>query len=80
FRKLHVFSEPGDHVMMVATAGNLSISQSVVSLISEGLKNPETEEVETIHTQTSMFRAAQFVGRAVREVYRIDGRLLEEKH
>lgn len=80
FRKLHVFSEPGDHVMMLATAGNLSISQSVVSLLQEGLRHPETDELETIHTQSSMFRAAQFVGRAVREVYRIDGRLLEEKH
>jgi putative proteasome-type protease len=36
FRKLHVFREPGERIMAIASAGNLSISQSVVSLLKEG--------------------------------------------
>ncbi len=80
FRKLNVFERPGDRIVTIATAGNLAISQSVISLVTEGLENPETGEVETIWTQTSMFRCAQLLGRAIREVWRIDGKMLESKN
>lgn len=78
FRKLHVFSWPGDRTLALATAGNLSVTQSVVSLLQEGLLNPETGELETLHGVPSMFRAAQLVGRAVRLVRATDGAALEE--
>ena len=80
FRKLNVFEKPGDRIVTLATAGNLAISQSVVSFLTEGLENPETGEVDTIWNQPSMFRSAQFVGRAVREVWRLDGRMMEQKN
>ena len=41
FRKLHVLQQPGERIMALASAGNLSISQSVVSMLSEGIENPE---------------------------------------
>ncbi|MCJ8143002.1 peptidase [Ancylobacter sp. A5.8] len=69
FRKLHVFEQPGRHVMALATAGNLSISQAVISTLQEGLKNPETGEKETLAGASSMFRATQLVGRAIRHVH-----------
>jgi putative proteasome-type protease len=78
FRKLSVFERPGDRIMALATAGNLAISQSVVSLLVEGVRDPETGTLETIWTQPSMFRAAQFVGRCIREVHKIDGPALEQ--
>lgn len=68
FRKLHLFEQPGDRVMMIATAGNLSVTQNVVSYVTEGLENPDTGERETLGTVKSMFAAAQLVGRAVRKV------------
>ena len=37
FRKLHVFRDPGQRVMTLASSGNLSISQSVVSMLNEGM-------------------------------------------
>ncbi|MCE1237590.1 MAG: peptidase [Hyphomicrobiales bacterium] len=80
FRKLNVFERPGDRIVTLATAGNLAISQAVVSFLTEGLENSETGETDTIWNQTSMFRCAQFVGRAVREVYRLDGRMMENKN
>ena len=79
FRKLHVFERPDDRIVTIATAGNLAISQSVISLLTEGLENQETGEADTIWNQTSMFRCAQLVGRAIREVWRLDGRMLEQK-
>ena len=78
FRKLHLIEEPGERVMALASSGNLSISQSVVSLLTEGLTDPATGEVETLAGAPSMFKAAQLVGRAVREIYRVDGVGLEQ--
>jgi putative proteasome-type protease len=77
FRKLHLFERPSERAVALSTAGNLSVSQSVVSRAVEGMKNPATNEVETIMTVPTMFAAAQLVGRAIREVHRLDGQSLE---
>ena len=66
FRKLHVFTDPGKRIMAIASAGNLSISQSVVSILTEGYDNPETGERETLMNSPSMFQAAQRVGEVIR--------------
>jgi putative proteasome-type protease len=78
FRKLHRFQREGDKVMIIASAGNLALTQSVLSLVQDGLSNPETDELETLLDQTSMFKAAQFLGRAIRSVYDTDGIYLEK--
>jgi putative proteasome-type protease len=78
FRKLHLFEKPGHHVMMLATAGNLSITQAVINLAVDGLENSETQEIERIEEMPSMFRAAQLIGRAVRKVRAIDGDALQQ--
>ncbi|HEX7790734.1 MAG TPA: proteasome-type protease [Afipia sp.] len=76
FRKLHVFSNPGERIMALATAGNLAISQSVISTLNEGIENPETGEVETLMNAPTMFQAAQRIGRAIREVHQLEGSAL----
>jgi putative proteasome-type protease len=68
FRKLHIYEKPGELIMALASSGNLSFSQSVVSTLIEGWPNPQTGEVETLTNAPSMFRAAQRIGRAIREV------------
>jgi putative proteasome-type protease len=78
FRKLHTTVVPGERVLALATAGNLSVSQSVCSLLHEGLENPATGEIETLEKSPTMFRAAQLVGRAIRHVRATDGKGLEE--
>ena len=77
FRKLHTFIEPGERVMALATSGNLSLSQSVVSLLSEGITNPATGEVETLKNAPTMFQAASRIGDAVRRVHDIEAAALE---
>ena len=42
FRKLHVYEIPGERVMALASSGNLSISQSVLSTLAEGWEHPNT--------------------------------------
>jgi len=77
FRKLHLFEKPGERVMAIAAAGNLSLTQSVISMLNEGLEDPETGEVETLMNAPTMFQAAQRIGRAVRTLQRVEGRALE---
>ena len=60
-------------MLTLASSGNLSITQSVLSLLNEGFTHPDTGETLLLSKCQTMFQAAQLVGRAVREVYRIDG-------
>ncbi len=79
FRKLHTFENPGERTIAVASSGNLSITQAVISLLNEGLPGQQNpDELETLYNVPTMFQAAQLVGRAVREIYRLDAAALEE--
>ena len=42
YKKLHVVEARGERVIAVATAGNLSITQTALSLIGEGIRLPLT--------------------------------------
>jgi len=80
FRKLHVLENPEERVMAVATAGNLSVTQSALSLLAEGLPNLETGELETLENVPTMFRAAQLLGHAVRRTKQDLAAGLEQEH
>jgi len=77
FRKLHIFVQPGQRIMAIASAGNLSIAQSVVSILREGWENPTTGENETLMNAPTLFQAAQRVGRTIRQLYDLEGKALE---
>ena len=80
FRKLHVLEVPEERVMAVATAGNLSVTQSALSLLAEGLPNLETGELEMLERVPTMFRAAQLLGHAIRRVKQDLSVGLEQEH
>jgi putative proteasome-type protease len=77
FRKLHVFSDPKKRIMAIATAGNLSISQSVLSILIEGQDNPDTGEHEMLMNSPTMFQAAQRIGRVIRGIHATEGKALQ---
>jgi putative proteasome-type protease len=77
FRKLHVFRAPGERVMMLCSSGNLSLSQSVVSLLTEGVENSASGEIDKLMNAPTMFQAAQRIGNAIRTVHHIEGPALE---
>ncbi len=74
FRKLSVFDNPGDRMMVLMTAGNLSISQSIRQTVAEYL----TPEGTSIWTASTMYEAAQIVGDSIRAVHRREAKALEE--
>jgi putative proteasome-type protease len=78
FRKLHVFEHPGERVMALASSGNLSVSQSVISMLTEGWHNQETGELETLINAPTMFQAAQRIGRTIRHVHQTEAAALQQ--
>ena len=74
FRKMSVFENPGDRMMVLMTAGNLSISQSIRQTVAEYL----TPEGMSIWTASSMYEAAQIVGDSIRSVYKRDAKPLDQ--
>ena len=74
FRKMSVFEIPGDRMMVMMTAGNLSISQSIRQLASE----LTTEDGHSIWNAPTMYEAARLLGRAVRQVHERDAQALSE--
>jgi putative proteasome-type protease len=76
FRKLHVYTQPGERIMALASSGNLSLSQSARSTLIEGVQNPETGEIETLMNAPTMFQAAQRIGRVVRQIQTAEGKVL----
>ena len=73
FRKMTVFETPGDRMMVLMTAGNLSISQSVRQIVGEHI----TSSGKSIWNATTMYEAAQVVGEVIRIVRARDADSLE---
>lgn len=81
FKKLHVLAEGDDRRIFAASAGSLSVSQSVVSLLLEDHLAAETGEISrSMRECTTMFRAAQIVGEAVERANDTVGAALERAH
>ncbi len=81
FKKLHTLCEGPDRQIYAATAGSLSISQSVIGLIQEGLPAVDGSEMtRKLSDVSSMFRAAQLVGEAVQMANRTVGAALAAIH
>ncbi len=77
FRKMMVYEKPGDRFMVMLSAGNLSISQSVREILQvEKIANGDQEPI-TIWNAQSMFDAVRVLGSAVRRVFDEDGPSLQ---
>ena len=74
FRKMSVFENPGDRMLVLMTAGNLSISQSIRQIVSDYV----SPEGLSIWTAPNMHDAARMVGEAIRSVHDRDAVALEK--
>ena len=77
FRKMFTFEKPGERFFALLTAGNLSLTQGVISLLGEWLNNENPEQ--DLFAVTSMFGAARVVGSALREIHKIDAGYLQQR-
>jgi putative proteasome-type protease len=78
FRKMIVYEKAGERFMVLLSAGNLSISQSVREILQvEQIKDPDGGPALTIWNAKSMFDAARVLGSAIRRVHARDAESLE---
>lgn len=74
FRKMSVFEVPGERMMVMMTAGNLSISQSIRQLVSDQV----AADGRSLWDAPNMYEAARILGDAVRRVHERDAKSLAE--
>jgi putative proteasome-type protease len=74
FRKMSVFENPGERVMVMMTAGNLSISQAIRQLLSDHAG----ADGAGIWSAPTLYEAARILGDAVRTVHRRDAKALAD--
>lgn len=67
FKKMFTWSDPGERVLTLMTAGNLATTQAVVSLLDERSKAPQDRDPNLMHTAT-LFQAARLIGDTLKEV------------
>jgi len=77
YRKLHTLAASDDRIVFCATAGSLSVTQSMLSHLEEGLPAVDDSAVpRTVSSQPTMFRVAQLVGEALATARRAIGQTL----
>ena len=67
FKKMHVWEEPGERVIVLMSAGNLATTQAVVSLLEERTKAVADRRATLLETP-SMYQTVRLVGDTVKEV------------
>lgn len=77
YKKLHTVADAPDRQIFLASAGSLSVTQSMLSMLEEGLADDSPEKpLRTLYNVPTMFRAAQMVGEAVSSARRSIGQVL----
>ena len=81
FRKLHLLADGQERQIFAATAGSLSVTQTVVSTLQEDQLAVETgEHSRCLSEAPTMFRAVQLVGEAVARARETVGAALAHEH
>lgn len=68
YRKLFVIEVPGERVIAIATAGNLSVTQTALNRLKKGITLPDSESPETLMSVPTLFRAVELTGHAIKTV------------
>jgi putative proteasome-type protease len=74
-QKLFDFSRLGDRAIVLCTAGNLSITQAVLTLLHRDI---ETQAEISLHTLDSLYEIARYIGDKVRQIREQDRQWLEK--
>lgn len=71
FRKMKVFEQPGERVIVLVNSGNLAVTQATLNLLEHPLRREG--DGASLMTVGSMWEVAELVGEALREVRHRDG-------
>lgn len=62
YRKMFFFEEPGDRIIVILTAGSLSVTQTTIAKLDEAIHASDADEQNSIMKAPSMLHIAKIVG------------------
>jgi putative proteasome-type protease len=68
YRKMFTFEKPGDRVIVIMTAGSLSVTQTTINRLAEAAENVEAAPEESIMAAPTMLAVADVVGNMLSDV------------
>lgn len=68
YRKMFVFEDPGEKVIVIMTAGSLSVTQTTVARLREAIEDPDSDETTSILKAPTMLKVADIVGNMLAQV------------
>ncbi len=77
FRKMKIFEQPGERVIIMVCSGNLAITQATISHLEWAIRHNAEQNLMQV---ASMYEVADLVGNALREVRHRDGPFLMENN
>lgn len=68
YKKMYTFEEPGERVIVLLTAGNLSVTQTTVARLHDAIDDPDATEDTSILKARSILKVAEMVGGVLADV------------
>lgn len=62
YRKMFFFEDPGERVIVIMTAGSLSLTQTTLARLKEAVDDPESTEETSIMKAPTILQAAGIIG------------------
>lgn len=68
YRKMFTFEVPGERVIAIATAGSLSVTQTVIARLTEAAEDPDADETVSVLKAPGMLDVATIIGKTLSDV------------
>ena len=68
YRKMFTFEEPGERVIVIMTAGSLSVSQTTIAQLQEAIDAPDASADTSILLAPTMLKVAEIIGNRLSSV------------
>jgi putative proteasome-type protease len=68
YRKMFTFEEPGERVIVIMTAGSLSVTQTTIAQLHDAIDDPEATPDTSIMLAPTMLKVAEIVGEKLSHV------------
>ena len=67
YRKMFTFTQPGERVILIMTAGSLSVTQTTLARLDEAIHDPDATPQTSILLAPTILQVAEIVGRTLSE-------------
>ena len=68
YRKMFTFEEPGERVIVIMTAGSLSVTQTTIARLREAIEDSEASPDSSIMLAPTLLKVAEIVGATLAKV------------